>query len=215
MPITSEPAPNPPIDGACRIRIAFGYQTKSPNIGFWSLVTGVPDGDDLVLLATDIMGHYHDTLLPNQVTSLFLNEVEVTYYSAGFPTSASAFDHLAGSMDGAASLQSSAMLLSWAIISSYRGGKPRTYLPGMDRTDEDSTFTWSDTRVAAVRSDAADFLTAVNGITTPNIDSVTLGCLHFFRAGTALDPPYFDPFIGVDAQKRICTQRRRLGPEIT
>ena len=72
---------------------------------------------------------------------------------------------------------------------------------------------WADGYVSTLNTGAQGFIDAVTAIAIGGIDSIALGTIHFFRDGAALAPPVFDPFIGASAQKRLCTQRRRLGSE--
>jgi hypothetical protein len=56
-------------------------------------------------------------------------------------------------------------------------------------------------------------IASVNAITTGGITGTTLGVWHLFSGGVALNPPSFEAYSSATAQKRICTQRRRLGDE--
>jgi hypothetical protein len=73
---------------------------------------------------------------------------------------------------------------------------------------------WSGSHIANLTAGGAGYLTDVNGLTTTNISTVTLGVWRFFSGGAALAPPVFWPFLSVSGQSRVCSQRRRLGPEL-
>ncbi|MGH6840456.1 MAG: hypothetical protein ACREDT_17055, partial [Methylocella sp.] len=105
-------------------------------------------------------------------------------------------------------------VLGFQIEEGYRGGKPRMYLPftGSDQIDTPRTF--GDVYVAALQAAGASFIDDVNGLAPTGFDTVSIGVVHFFSGGVALAPPTFSPYLAVHAQKRICTQRRRLGAEI-
>jgi hypothetical protein len=57
-------------------------------------------------------------------------------------------------------------------------------------------------------------LSDINGTTDGPFDSVTASVWRKFSAGAALDPWNSWPITSVSVQRRICTQRRRLGSEI-
>ena len=113
---------------------------------------------------------------------------------------------------------SAAAVLSWQIASRYRGGKPRTYLPGMTTSGIADTAHLSGSSVTTYANDAEAFRVAVNALTAGAITSVTLGTLRRFADGgsetippTYLNPPVFWPFLSVLVHARLGTQRRRLG----
>jgi hypothetical protein len=58
-------------------------------------------------------------------------------------------------------------------------------------------------------------ISGLNGLSDGTFTSVTAGVWHKFRAGAALAPPVFAPYTSASIQRRICTQRRRLGSEIS
>ena len=214
MPITSEPAPNDPPAGTARIIWHFTNGSALATCGMWALLTGVPDGSDLADLATDLYGVWETNLLGLQHAGVNLVECEVRYWDGTSWISASAFAVHAGGVSGHAITAQAAMLISWGILASYRGGKPRTYIIGVTEVDLQDQRLLTDAKVAALAAAGASFLSDANALTTTNVTSVSIGTVHFFRAGAALAPPTFDPFMTASAQKRVCTQRRRLGSEV-
>src|SRR5437867_10671221 len=74
-------------------------------------------------------------------------------------------------------------LINWHISAHYRGGKPRTYLPGaIDAHVTDGHLIDASWR-SSVAGRAADFLGHVNAITNGTIATVKLGTVSFFTAG--------------------------------
>jgi hypothetical protein len=214
MPITSEPAPNPPPVGTARIRITGIRGDSNWGVGWWAQVGGVPVEADLLALAEDVYGAFKASVLANCSTEVHMNECKVTYYDGLGNPAAAVFHDDIGSDTHQDLPSNAAALLSWQISATYRGGKPRTYLPAGTTGQQASARTWADGFVSSLGANAATFLSTVDAITTTNITLVTLGTVAFFRAGVALAPPRFEAFSGVGVQKRICTQRRRLGAEI-
>lgn len=214
MPITSEPTPNRPPAGIVHAIVKGNCGDSTWANGFWLLTTGVPGGTDLADLATDIYGAYETRFLPNFSDDCHMTECTVEYFTSDGSIPAAAFADHAGANSHFTSSASVAAVISWGIEPVYRGGKPRTYLPSVPQDKRATARTLQDDFVSSLTTGAAGFLGDVNGLAPGSIETVTLGVVHFFSAGVALDPPTFDPFVSASCQKRICSQRRRLGPEI-
>jgi hypothetical protein len=138
----------------------------------------------------------------------------VRYYSGAGDEQVSVTADHTGAESGGGLTANAAAVISWGILSSYRGGKPRTYIPGIGANALASARALSATFVASASAAAASFIDDVNALATGGITSVSLGTLHFFAAGVALAPPTFDPFVSARCQPRVCSQRRRLGAEV-
>lgn len=214
MPITSEPPPNTPPAGVAHARVKGTYGDTSWATGFWLLVGGDLVFSDVTTLATDIFGIFETTLLTRLDNDVVESECEVEYWTGVGNMISSVFGSHAGGQSGGGFGASTSAVLSWALAGSYRGGKPRNYLPGIPIAAAGSQRLFTDAFVSALQTQAVAFLNDVNAITSTNIDSVSLGVVHFFSGGVALAPPVFDPYLGVGVQKRYCSQRRRLGAEI-
>jgi len=111
-----------------------------------------------------------------------------------------------------------AMVLSWRLAARYRGGHPRTYIGGLDISQQQDNLTWKTTSVANVQTAANTFLSSIYAIVSTPFTSVTLGVLRQFANGgsetkppTFLTPPVFKPYTSVIVKPGIATQRRRLG----
>jgi len=105
---------------------------------------------------------------------------------------------------------------SWLVDTTWRGGKPRTYLPTPYETSQLlNNAHLTTTHAGAIETAAAAFLADINGYTTSPFTSNTLGTLRFFSKGVPLTTPSFLPYTGVKVNQRLATMRRRLGREIT
>jgi hypothetical protein len=107
-----------------------------------------------------------------------------------------------------------AVCISWTINASYRGGKPRWYLPGIMLSAQNTV---GDSQLTTVFANSIK--TAANGIQTsfnassPNGHDVILGTISYFT-GHALRPtPLFRPFGVAKVHERMDSQRRRNGKE--
>lgn len=106
---------------------------------------------------------------------------------------------------------SAAMIISWLSAVYWRGGKPRTYLPGIKGTDVTSGKTIASGIKNTLNTAGGGFLTAVNALSAGGISATALGFVSF-RSGNADRPsPLFFPITGHTVHSRLGTQRRRLG----
>lgn len=104
------------------------------------------------------------------------------------------------------------MVLSWLSGAYWRGGKPRTYLPGVATSSTDSNHSLLDSFKTSLQSLASAFRSDVNGITTPAVDLTELGMVSFVSGKAWRSTPAFFPFNSVIVHDRLASQRRRLGP---
>jgi len=104
-----------------------------------------------------------------------------------------------------------AICLSWKIHRRYRGGHPRTYLTGMESSKLTNTQHFDGTYVASVLSDASDFLTDMNAYVQGAVDPFELGSVSYYFEKALRATPVFDPFLDVDVDARVDSQRRRNG----
>lgn len=185
----------------------------------WVNITGTLTFATVADLATDMYAQYQTHLLPLLDQSSDLQECIVTYYDgAGNPQGSSTATH-AGAQTGIVLAANCSTLLSWKIPATWKGGKPRTYLPTQNESNMASIYAWTDAWVGTVETAAAAFLAGVNGITLSGVTRVALGVVSFETkvAGVRVwrTPPVFFEYVAVGVQKRICTQRRRLGALIS
>lgn len=108
-------------------------------------------------------------------------------------------------------------VIDWRIGARYRGGKPRTYLPGPTEGSIDNGSNVQASKQTALAAGAVGFMADINALTTTNITAVELGTVSFFTAGGSVAvppvyrvPPVFEPYIGSGVRSILGTQRRRL-----
>lgn len=104
-------------------------------------------------------------------------------------------------------------IISWNSGAYWRGGKPRTYLPGLAIEDiESGTMNrLHSTEITALVADATAFIVAVNGIADGAITGGQFCFVSFSSGGVELDPGVVHGITGAKVHPRIGTQRRRLG----
>ena len=106
-----------------------------------------------------------------------------------------------------------ALCLSWTISDRYRGGHPRTYLPGIVAGNLSQGRLLTTAGHTQYLNAAAAFLTNMNAITA-GASSWKMVCVRYFSQHQLLPNPLVR-LIGSEAvHGRIDTQRRRLGKEV-
>jgi hypothetical protein len=210
MPITSEPTAERPPPGFTKVRHTGIGATSTWGLGYWLQTAGTPAPGDLDDLAQGAHEAFASTVLDLMGTDFSIEETTVTYYRTVDELVGSYVHHDAGGQTGTTIPASAAMVLSWTIASHYRGGKPRTYLPGLKASAMSNDSLWDSGASSDVHDAAVDWLTAVNALGPGGISSVIMGVLHFFSAGLALVPPTFSGYSGVVARRKIGSQRRRI-----
>lgn len=210
MPITSEPTPERPPPGYTKVRHTGTGVTNVWGLGYWLQTSGTPAPGDLDDLAQQAHEAFASTVLDSMGTDYHLTETTVTYYRTSDELVGSYVHSDAGGQTGTTIPASAAMVLSWTISSHYRGGKPRTYLPGLKASAMTNDSQWDSAAASDVHDAAVDWLTAVNAITAGGIAGVVMGVLRFFSGGLALVPPTFNGYSGLIARQKIGSQRRRI-----
>ena len=106
-----------------------------------------------------------------------------------------------------------ALCISWSISDRYRGGHPRTYLPGIDGTFVTGGRLLTTAGHTAYLNAAAGFLTNMNAMTAGG-SSWQMCCVRYFSQHQLLANPLVRTITGQSVHGRIDTQRRRLGKEV-
>lgn len=177
----------------------------------------IPDASTFAQFIQNTVAKYESHLMAQVSANYRLTHVSGLYYG---PTGADLGydeprDHTGGLAGQALSAQVSCGI-SWHVIPHYRGGHPRTYLPGPDTTKLADPRLFTTGHVAAVASAANAFLNDVNSFDAGNIGQLHLGTVSFVLRKEWRSPPVFRDYspglAAVDA--RVDTMRRRLGRDL-
>jgi hypothetical protein len=106
-----------------------------------------------------------------------------------------------------------AIVISWNTTLHRRGGKPRTYIPGVtfaEMATEKHVDSESRLDIATRANQFLSGIDAIGGEVAPFTD-VKLGTVLYQLGGAWRTPPVFEPYIGAFVHSRFGTQRRRLG----
>lgn len=120
--------------------------------------------------------------------------------------------NLVGAAGGSVQPASAAVVVSWLSGAFWRGGKPRTYIPGVSSTFLDTNHSLIDGIKNGLITIAETLRTNVNGITTPAVDKSTMGFVSYASGKVWRATPLFLPYTGAIVHDRLGSQRRRLGP---
>lgn len=109
----------------------------------------------------------------------------------------------------------SAVCISWTILASYRGGKPRWYLPGLVNTGTTTTGGAAiiPSVAASIESTAFAFLNSFNAAHPIAGATQQLGTISYLSHGSVRPTPIFRPFVNAVVHERLDSQRRRSGKE--
>jgi len=195
------------------VRVVFSGtygDTKWANIFHLKVDGGPGDATELSALLTALEPIYDTRLLNLCSVNAICTQSEARDLSSD--TGASALHSgltLAGTNSSTNLTAQASCCISWKIARHYRGGHPRTYLPGMGASSLADFNTWSSSFVTSAAAGAAGFITDIRAIGT--LDLVHLVCVHYRKDGLQLEEPLVDEITSSAVNNRVDTQRRRLG----
>jgi len=213
------PRPDPPahcLRATCHGII--GANNRFANI-FWvrNGQQSVPSSADLSWIAGSIYGLYSNSLFLPHTCGCTLEACNVIYYGPdGLQLGGDYVANTVSAIQAGTMPASSSMCISWKVQQRYKGGHPRTYLPPFDVTAMLDAAHWDDGVRDGVRQEADQFHAALNGSGQGGLTDLHLGTVSFVLDNAWRSPPVFRDFTPAAAEvdKRIDTQRRRLGPDI-
>lgn len=112
-----------------------------------------------------------------------------------------------------------ALCITWKTAARWRGGHPRTYLPGMIGTNVTNGNQWTSAYRTATNTAATTFHNNLNALTTGG-NTWTHVCLRRHQtlvdgSHVVLNPAVPIPITTTLVDSRIDSQRRRLGPDVS
>jgi len=122
------------------------------------------------------------------------------------------------SMTGSGSAQAfppqNTVCWSWRITASYRGGKPRTYVPGIV---QNATLTSGDSQLSVSFTNSfqgvgGSLLTTMNAMTVDG-GIYQMGTVSYHTGHAVRPTPIWRPFQSCEVHERLDSQRRRSGKE--
>jgi len=170
---------------------------------------------DLNTFAGAVRGIWNTNFAPLMNTNVTMQSVECvdisnTSGAVGTNNTASI-----GSRSGTTALPASvALVLSWKIARRFKGGHPRTYLPGMLGADTVSLTQWTGAYLTLALAAGEAYRVGINGLSLAGSTGVYLACLSYYTGGALRPVPRIDAISACQVHTRVDSQRRRLGREI-
>lgn len=122
-----------------------------------------------------------------------------------------------GGVDSEPASLAAACVVSWRVRAAWRGGRPRTYLPGVPETAMEDGRSMDSGFLSDVQDNVDAYLEAVAGLSSGGITITSLAVLRRFTTGGVPEHPGFplDPPQLIDIESGIVrsvigSQRRRL-----
>lgn len=193
----------------------FDHQWESADshwqFGHGLLIIGTPTQAALDQLAADISSAFVASVLHRFSSQVTLKNGKLVYSTGFTEIVGTSTVNLPGTGETPMAVVSNCMVVSIRTGDHYRGGHGRMYLSGLPRAALDSDRTWDAGAVGEIETDIASYLAAVDALTGTDIDSVSVGVIHRFLDKVEKDPHTFSSYTGTKTQRRVCSQRRRLG----
>lgn len=179
---------------------------------FKSTTSGTIDEAAVLVLAQDLHEAYVAHLLNVIPGGTELDETKVRWHLSGGGFVEAIYVHAdGGAGSGSNAPAQCAPVIDWHIASTYRGGHPRTYLPGIATANVTGLDAVDNTFRATLATHAKAFIDAVEADTTDPFPERRIGTVRFFSGHAALDPPEFFRYTAASVRSRLGTQRRRIG----
>lgn len=167
--------------------------------------------NDLESIANDIADSWGTRLTPRITSNVTLDRIDITFIpTAGESLQWSHSEVKTGADANVLADAASCYVLDWLISDYYRGGHPRSYLPGVPANQLTNGSDLGAVFLAAVAVQVELFRNDVNAITSTHVTAVEIGTVRFQSHLAWLVPPVFRPYTGSKIRTVIGTQRRRL-----
>lgn len=207
-----DPRPRPP-DNSCRLVFTGVQSSFAWAMIMWLRMTASqPSGAALASALTTINSVWNTNLTALMPSTCILQQIEGVWI---LPNEGEIVQFNTTSRQGTnAGAQlpniSTCAVANWRIDKYYRGGKPRSYLPGVPTTSCTDGVHLTTAAITATQSAMSAFMQGINAITATGLEKVELGTVSFVKAKQWRNPPVFWPYLGVSVRSTLGVQRRRL-----
>jgi hypothetical protein len=198
-----------------RLAIAGLHDTVGWANVFWAQLTTSSSISqaDLDTWTNAAQAAYKTRFAPREVTTVTYATATATLFTPGSSVLQSTV-----AMTGAGTLSgpevadlSACKVVSWLTTVYWRGGKPRTYIPGVVTADTTGANSLTSTEITALTTAGINFRSDINALTAGTITGTSLGFVSFSSGNAPRGTPLFFAFTGAKVHPRLGTQRRRLG----
>lgn len=180
------------------------------NLHFQNLTPGPFSVADLTSMATFAMAQWVAHVLPVQASAWSTAETVGIDRSVA-DGNVGKFDQVnAGGVATAPAPINTSVLGQWLDSVHYRGGHPRTYLPGLPAADTTDGVNLTAGSKAAWQAGWQAFLAAFNGQAWGSISFTGWRAAHYRRNNAPLGTPFSSSVTTLGVATELATQRRRL-----
>lgn len=178
-----------------------------------------PVSADMTTISNGAMTWWSTHFKPSVTSYWRLTQVVATMVDGTGTQGASTSAAISGTASPPAFPPQSCVAISWLGAPSYRGGKPRTYLPGVpESAGTAGTSQLSSAYCTTLRTAA---IAAIGDMTWATVASIPaqLGTVSYIKKTPTNSPPYHRPvplfwqYTGARVHERLDSQRRRSGKE--
>jgi hypothetical protein len=212
--------PLPDVENVLRVKLNGTNQgTSWVALFYWHYNGAAPTGAQLATFCGSFMTATTGSIGAALGTHVGLTNVEAWDLSSREGASASGGAATNGSLAGAPLPTNIAAVCGWKVSYRWRGGHPRTYWPAGVTSSVENGHLWTDVAVGAFQTANNSFLTAVNGLTLGGTGGYLTAVRYVHTPVKGQPPIYFTPPLDLQVQsalvdKRLDSQRRRLGPDL-
>lgn len=168
--------------------------------------------NDLQSIANEINSLWATNIAPRVTPDVINTHVSIVYIpSVGNEVTYEGTYTTVGTAAGTTvSDASAAYVINWAISAYYRGGHPRSYLPGVETSAVTNGSAISPTAASGLAGAWNTFRNGLNAFTTTNVTAIVMGTLSFQTGNAWRTTPLFRPFTSVSVRSVLGSQRRRI-----
>lgn len=192
------------------------YQAaKWVNVGHIQFASGTPNSTDLNTIAGSLAGIWNTRIAPQIRTDVALTLTDVVDLTTNIGNYGSSNVGHNGTFAGGTALPANvAVALSWKTPLHYRGGHPRTYLPGVPSTQTTNNQFILGTYQSALQAAGTGIINDINGLTSASTGALTFVMVsyHSHKTMRAQGTPF--PITACVVHPRLDSMRRRLGKEL-
>lgn len=203
-------APLPPVPGVCKVALTGTLDLIPIATVFHMGYQGPPPtGQTLEAAAQETMDQWNAYLIAHMCNTTVYQLATWTDLSSETGAVGVFEQTLTGAASGVAVPNSVQLVVSKAIARRYRGGRPRTYIPGLPSTQLVSQTTWASAFAVTIADAWSTFISGISGSVSVPFTTGEV-CVHYVKNGLPLPAPLVDSTHGATARTLVGTLRRRL-----
>jgi hypothetical protein len=177
---------------------------------FHFLYTGpAPSGTDCVALATSFHGDYASSWMPSLSSGCTLEHTEVTDLDTAVGAGGGYSATNPGGAFGSVIANQLAAIINWHAPTRYRGGHPKTFIPGLPNGSITDALHLTPAKIADLQTASNNWLFSTGTITHGAISVVGMTVVHYRRHNVALVPPQSELVSGGGPRLLVGSQRGR------